>query len=179
LTTHAARPNRPSPARAADEIAAFTRLFEERRAAEAEGEERGTVNAREMDLIAHAIQRHLEYIGRSWLEEAGDHGRPESLVALLAFGARPDYERHADQAIAQLREAEALYRTGDIDAAPMPSGRRRRRSRVRHSTRGRRFRIAALIIAVFAMWGIVLAACGSWGVVDDPQGVLTMTERTF
>ena len=43
---------------------------------------------------------------------------------------------------------------------------------------GRRVRIATIILAGFIMWGLVLAACGSWGVVDDPIA-LTFIERPF
>jgi hypothetical protein len=176
VVTDTTRQSGTGAPRAADEIAIFARLFEERRAAEADASERGTINAREMELVARGVQRHLEYIGRSWLEDAGDRGRPESLVAVLAFGSRADYERHADQALAQLREAEALYRAGGIDL-PAASG-RRRRSRGSRSRNGRRARIVAIVIIAVILWGVVLAAFGSWGVTDEPL-TLTHTERMF
>ena len=178
-TTTDRRTRHPAPS-AADEIGIFARLFEERRADEDAGRERSTANAREMDLIAHSIQRRLEYIGRSWLDEAGDHGRPEALVAVLAFGRPADYHRHADQALEQLREAEALYRAGDMETDTGTSGgsRRRRRSRRGSGFMGRRVRIATIVLAGLVMWGLVLAACGSWGIVDDPIA-LTFLERPF
>ncbi|MGE3857261.1 MAG: hypothetical protein AB7G21_09940, partial [Dehalococcoidia bacterium] len=89
-----ARPGRPPAERAADEIAAFARLFEARRAAEGADAPRGPGNARDMDVLAQPVQRHLEQVGMAALD--GADGRTESLVALLAYGTAPEYAPHAE-----------------------------------------------------------------------------------
>lgn len=163
--------------RAADDIAIFAGLFESRRSAEAAGGERDRANSRRMDVLAHTVQRHLEHIGRAWLEDAGDGRRPEALVALLAYGAAADVEPVADRALAQLREAEQRYRSGEVEALHVAPP-QRRRPRGRASRWGRWLRIGALVLAALVLWGIVLSAFGSWGVTEDPLS-LTTTERAF
>jgi len=175
-------PGRTPADRAADEIAAFARLFEARRAGEDAGGSRSRANARDMDVLAQPVQRHLEHLGRAWLEGTGDGGR-ESLVALLAYGVAPDIAPHADRALAQLREAEARYRSGEVEPAPVaPQPRRRRPSRRGGLLSSHRLQIAVVVLLGIAMVGLGLASCGSWGVVDDPAGapgVLTRAERAF
>jgi hypothetical protein len=130
-----------------------------------------------MDVLAHTVQRHLEHIGWAWLEDAGDEQRPEALVALLAYGTAHDIEPHADRALAQLREAEQRYRSGEVDASQVAQTRWCRARRRSHRL-GRWLRIGALVIAVLVLWALVLSAFGSWGAPAKPTS-LTTSERMF
>lgn len=177
VTHHPEPVDRRHESRAADDIAAFAALFEARLAADAAGDERDRAEAHRMDLLVHTVQRHLEHIGRAWLEDAGDGRRPEALVALLAYGAANDVAPVAGRALAQLRAAELQYRSGDVDPPPLaPRHRRRQHGRARRS--GRWVRVGALVVAALTLWVIALSALGSWGVTEDPLP-LTASERTF
>lgn len=183
----AAPPAPPPPSsgeRAAGQIAEFSRLFEERRAAEAAAPgtaEREPRNLRAMDALAPAVQRYLEFVGRSWINGPVEHERPMALTYVLAYGARGDYEPIAVESLAQLRHAEAAYRAGEVDLRT--ESRRRSRGRWRRTLGGSRVRIGALVLAAFVLYAAVLANCGSWvgerRIQPASPVTLTMTERTF
>ncbi|MFA7249827.1 MAG: hypothetical protein WC273_09385 [Dehalococcoidia bacterium] len=165
---------------AADELEAFIRLFEERRETEARPHgHRADSNVRAMEALAPAVQRSLEFVGRSWLHE-DQGGRPLALVHAIAFGRAEDYEPIADRALAQLRGAEASFRTGHV--GPGRSGRRRRRrSPAKRLAATRGGRIGAILLGALVVYAIVLGSCGNWdGSSARPRGaVLTGIERAF
>ena len=123
----------PAARTAADELAAFARLFQERRAMErAPGGQRSAANLQAMTHLAPAVQRRLEFIDRSWLQQSRDGGRPLALVHQIAFGDREDYEVIAQRALAQLADAEARYRSGDVAPSDSRARHPRRSFRRRH-----------------------------------------------
>lgn len=176
------RPSRSSSA-AADDIDAFVHLFEERRAAEAApGGARSEQNARDMDGIAHQVQRSLEYLGQSRIAEERGDTRPRSVVPVLAEGTRDEYEAVADEAIQQLRDAAALYRSGRIHLGATRS--RRRRAQIRRVFGGRRGQVVVMGIVAVVLYAAALVAFGSWDAPaaerpSSPPATLTRTERTF
>ena len=166
---------------AADELAAFARLFEERREHEVlRGENRDETNFKQMQRLTSAVQRHLEFVGQSWLHEPGQGGRPEALVHLLAFGDPAAYLAVADRALDQLHEAESAYRSGRVDI----SGARRRRHRppwLRWALSGGRARGGVIVLLAFVFYAAILASCGSWYAGKPPSDppALTKVERPF
>ncbi len=168
---------------AADDIAAFIHLFEDRRTAEAApGGMRAEQNARDMHGIAHEVHRSLEYLGRSWIAEQREGSGPRAVVQVLADSTRDEYEPVADEALQQLRDAEALYRSGRIDLGAARS--RRRRARIRRTFGGRRGQVVVIGIVAVVLYVAALVAFGSWDApaAERPASVpatLTHTERTF
>lgn len=158
--------NRLPPAaaaqRAADEVAAFIRLFEERRAGERAGDARSDANRQEMERLAPVVQRHLEHLGTAWLHDPVVGGRPAAPVHVLAFGTAVDYEPIAEAALAQLAGAEASLRSG---FSGLRDPRRRRRHRrgwlMRHTSTGTR-RIGALALGALILYALILGECGVW-----------------
>lgn len=75
---------------------------------------RTEANRNGMARLAPIVQRGMEFVGLSWLHDQAQDGRPTALVDLVAGGARLDYEAAAARARAQLRAAEAIYRSGIV-----------------------------------------------------------------
>ena len=171
---------------AAEDLAAFARLFRERRAMErAPDGQRSRANLRAMNRLAPAVQRHLEFLGRSWLQQSRDGGRPLALVHQLAFGDREDDEGAAERALAQLASVEATYRAGDADPTDA-RWRGRRRSFRRRYQYPRMTRLGGALLLAIVVYALVLRSCGSWGADDRPPPTTALpahghahTERPF
>ncbi len=160
---------------AAEDIEAFRSLFLERCALEAAGDgvERQDAIRREMARLAPAVQRHLEALGGALVavEDPSAVGRaqrqPLPLTYIAAFGAREDYQPHAEGLAATLETVASRFRFGEGGEERL---RRRRRSHT--SRRERQVRRAALwaLIAtgVLAFYAVGLRAFGDWGAEGAP-----------
>ncbi len=173
------RPNRPGAARetatalgiaAAEDIEVFRSLFLERCALEATESDlpRQDSIRREMAGLAPAVQRHLEALGSALVavddpSTPGHTGRqPVPLTYVAAFGAREDYEPHAESLAGALETAALHFRSGEGGAERL---RRRRRRHTSHRQRLlRRVSLWALLgLTVLAFYVAGLRAFGDWG----------------
>lgn len=176
------RPNRSGAARdtaaalgiaAAGEIETFRSLFLERRALEAASADTARQEAirREMARLAPAVQRHLETLGGALVapEDPSAVGRaqrqPLPLAYIAAFGAREDYEPHAESLAGALETAAGRYRSGEGGEERL---RRRRRRHTSHRQRlvRRALLWSLIVLGVLAFYAAGLRAFGDWG----PEG---------
>lgn len=173
------RPNRPGAARetaaalgigAAEDIETFRSLFLERRALEAADNdtERQEAIRREMARLAPVVQRHLEALGGALVavEDPSAVGRaqrqPLPLTYVAAFGAREDYEPHAESLAGALETAANHFRSGEGGEERL---RRRRRNHMSHRQRllRRASLWALLVLGVLAFYAAGLRTLGDWG----------------
>ena len=166
---------------AAEDIEAFRSLFLERRALETVGDDSGRQDAirREMVRLAPAVQRHLEVLGGALVavDDQTAIGRaqrqPLPLTYVAAFGAREDYEPHAESFVGALDTAAARFRAGEGGEERL-----RRRRRRRTGRRQRLLRRASLwtllVLGVLVFYLAGLRALGDWG-DEDPAGSRSST----
>lgn len=158
---------------AAEDIDEFRALFVERHGLEVAGQdaERQTAIRREMIRLAPAVQRHLEALGGALVaveDGTTPNRQPLPLTYVAAFGAREDYEPHAEALSGALQTAAERFRSGEGGEERL---RRRRHRRTNHrSRRARRAALwAALGVAVLVFYVAGLRAFGDWGGLPDPK----------
>jgi hypothetical protein len=156
---------------AAADLDEFRTLFVERRALEATPEADSTrldAVRREMARLAPAVQRHLETLGGALVtfEDTSPGPRtrrdPLPLTYVAAFGARDDYEPHADSLAGALETAAARYRSGEGGEERLARRRRRRHSshRARLAKRVALWGVVGLLALTF--YAVGLKQFGSW-----------------
>lgn len=187
------RPNRPGAVRetatalgnaAAEDIEAFRALFLERRALEStEGDlQRQESIRREMAGLAPAVQRHLEALGSALVvvddpsAPARASRQPLPLTYVAAFGAREDYEAHAESLAGALETAAHRFRSGEGGAERLHR-RRRRRTSHRQRTLRRASLWVLLGLTVVAFYVAGLRAFGDWGGPPDSAAPLEVAPR--